>query len=68
MTAYTLADCIMRDCAYYTPEPSSSRMCRCIHPEKINYREGRCPLYKLDWQRAARKVQKAKNENTEPFR
>lgn len=54
MKKYTLAECTQTACAYYTPEPSSSRMCRCVHPEKPNYMEGRCPLYKLDWQKVNR--------------
>lgn len=53
MDKYTIAPCIMKACAYYLPEPSSSQMCRCTHPEKPNYMEGRCPLYKLDWKKAS---------------
>jgi hypothetical protein len=29
-------------------------MCRCLHKEKPNYMVGRCPLYKLDWQKASK--------------
>lgn len=54
MNKYTLVACDQKACAYYLPEPSSSRMCRCIHPEKPSYMEGRCPLYKLDWQKASK--------------
>lgn len=54
MDRYTLAECTLSDCAFYSPDPGSSRMCRCLHPEKPNYAEGRCPLYKLDWQKASR--------------
>lgn len=54
MSEYTLVDCTQKACAYYTPEPTSSKKCRCVHPEKPNYMEGRCPLYKLDWQKASK--------------
>ena len=44
--------CTQSDCLYYAPEPSNAAQCQCSHTDKKHHMDaGRCPLYRMDWQK-----------------
>ena len=45
--------CKLNDCMFYeAPYPDTTGYCYCSHPEKKYYMKGgRCPLYRMDWQK-----------------
>lgn len=64
---HTVVFCSLSDCIYYTPDPSSSTRCLCIHPDKPNYmKNATCPLYRMDWKKKAASSAKSDPRRLKP--